>query len=101
MSQVAKSASAFVRAFLAIVVLLLEDMVVRLVGPHKLADVQGLSLDIISVDVNCPPGACLGARGFRRHGAFLQMNLASQPLPDRALPLARLRPSLRRLNSTA
>jgi len=31
MSQVAKSASAFVRAFLAILVLELEDMVVRLV----------------------------------------------------------------------
>jgi len=34
---VAKSASAFVRAFLAILVLELEDMVVRLVRPPKLA----------------------------------------------------------------
>ena len=40
MSQVAKSASAFVRAFLAILVLELEDMVVRLVGLPKLADVH-------------------------------------------------------------
>src|SRR5258707_9325543 len=41
MSQVAKSASAFVRAFLAILVLELEDMVVRLVRPPKLAGVHG------------------------------------------------------------
>ena len=41
MSQVAKSASAFVRAFLAILVLEVEDMVVRLVGLPKLADVHG------------------------------------------------------------
>jgi hypothetical protein len=41
MSQVAKSASAFVRAFLAILVLQLEDMVVRLVRPPKLAGVHG------------------------------------------------------------
>ena len=41
MSQVAKSASAFVRAFLAILVLELEDMVVRLVCPPKLAGVHG------------------------------------------------------------
>src|SRR4030081_2077323 len=41
MSQVAKSASAFVRAFLAILVLELEDMVVRLVYPPKLAGVHG------------------------------------------------------------
>jgi len=38
---VAKSASAFVRAFLAILVLELEDMVVRLVRPPKLAGVHG------------------------------------------------------------
>src|ERR1700739_3111736 len=41
MSQVAKSASAFVRAFLAILVLELEDMVVRLVCPPKLVRVHG------------------------------------------------------------
>ena len=41
MSQVAKSASAFVRAFLAILVLELEDMVVRLVWPPNLAGVHG------------------------------------------------------------
>jgi hypothetical protein len=41
MSQVAKSASAFVRAFLAILVLELEDMVVRLVRSLKLACVHG------------------------------------------------------------
>jgi hypothetical protein len=37
MSQVAKSASAFVRAFLAILVLELEDMVVRLIRPAFMA----------------------------------------------------------------
>ena len=41
MSQVTKSASAFVRAFLAILMLELEDMVVRLVRPPKLASVHG------------------------------------------------------------
>src|SRR5882762_1497350 len=41
MSQVAKSASALVRAFLAILVLELDDMVVRLVYPPKLAGVHG------------------------------------------------------------
>jgi hypothetical protein len=41
MSQVAKSASAFVRAFLAILVLELEDMMVRLVRLPKLAGVHG------------------------------------------------------------
>ena len=41
MSQVAKSASALVRAFLAILVLELEDMVVRLVRLPKLAGVHG------------------------------------------------------------
>ena len=57
MSQVAKSASAFVRAFLAILVLELEDMVVRLVRPPKLADVHGYRWTVrlgISVDVKCP-----------------------------------------------
>jgi hypothetical protein len=57
MSQVAKSASAFVRAFLAILVLELEDMVVRLVRRPKLAAVHGdrstVRLDI-SVDVRRP-----------------------------------------------
>ena len=54
MSQVAKSASAFVRAFLAILVLELEDMVVRLVRPPKLAGVHGDRWTVrlgISVDV--------------------------------------------------
>jgi hypothetical protein len=41
MSQVAKSASAFVRAFLATLVLELEDIVVRMVRPLKLAGVHG------------------------------------------------------------
>jgi hypothetical protein len=41
MSQVAKSASAFERAFLAILVLEFEDMMVRLVRPHRLAGVHG------------------------------------------------------------
>jgi hypothetical protein len=57
MSQVAKSASAFVRAFLAILVLELEDMVVRLVGPPKLAGVHGYRWTVrlgIAVDVRCP-----------------------------------------------
>ena len=54
MSQVAKSASAFVRAFLAILALELEDMVVRLVRPPKLAGVHGYRWTVrlgISVDV--------------------------------------------------
>jgi len=57
MSQVAKSASALVRAFLAILVLELEDMVVRLVRPPKLAGVHGYRWTVrlgISVDVRCP-----------------------------------------------
>lgn len=57
MSQVAKSASAFVRAFLAILVLELEDMVVRLVRRPKLAGVHGYRWAVrlgISVDVWCP-----------------------------------------------
>src|SRR5258706_11923438 len=41
MSQVEKSASALERAFLAILVLELEAMVVRLVRPLKLAGVHG------------------------------------------------------------
>jgi hypothetical protein len=40
-SQVAKFASAFVRAFLAILVLELEDMMVRLFRSPKLAGVHG------------------------------------------------------------
>jgi hypothetical protein len=56
MSQVAKSASAFVRAFLAILVLELEDMVVRLFRPPKLAGVHGDRWTVrlgISVDIRC------------------------------------------------
>ena len=41
MSQVAKSASAFVRAFLAILVLELEDMVFPIGSRSKLAGVHG------------------------------------------------------------
>jgi hypothetical protein len=41
MSQVAKSVSALERAFLAILVLELEAMVVRLFRPLKLAGVHG------------------------------------------------------------
>jgi hypothetical protein len=58
MSQVAKSASAFVRAFLAILVLELEDIVVRLFRPPKLAGVHGDRWTVrlgISVDMRCPP----------------------------------------------
>lgn len=54
MSQVAKSASAFVRAFLAIFVLELEAMVVRLARTPKLAGVHGYRWTVrsgISVDV--------------------------------------------------
>jgi hypothetical protein len=57
MSQVAKSASAFVRAFLAIPALELDDMVVRLFRPLKLACVHGDRWTVymgISVDVRCP-----------------------------------------------
>jgi hypothetical protein len=55
MSQVGKSASAFVRAFLAILVLELEDMVVRMVRPPKLAGVHGYRWTVrlgISVEVS-------------------------------------------------
>jgi hypothetical protein len=56
MSQVAKSASALVRAFLAILVLELEDMLVRLFRPPKFAGVHGYRWTVrlgISVDVRC------------------------------------------------
>ena len=56
MSQVAKSDSAFVRAFLAILALELEDIVVRLFRPLKLAGVHGDRWTVclgISVDVKC------------------------------------------------
>jgi hypothetical protein len=56
MSQVAKSASAFVRAFLAILVLELEAMVVRLVGTPKLAGVHGYRWTVrlgISAEARC------------------------------------------------
>jgi hypothetical protein len=65
MSQVAKSASAFVRAFLAILVLELEDMVVRLVRPPKFAGIHGYRWTVrlgISVDVRRPAdeiGGCI------------------------------------------
>ena len=58
MSQVAKSASAFLRAFLAILVLELEDMVVRLVRRPKLAGVRGYRWTVrlgISVTSGVPP----------------------------------------------
>jgi hypothetical protein len=57
MSQVAKSASALERAFLAILVLELEAMVVRLFRPFKLAgvDVDRWTVRLgISIDVRCP-----------------------------------------------
>src|SRR3981081_3281092 len=76
MSQVAKSASAFVRAFLAILALELEDMVVRLVRPPKLAGVHGYRWTVrlgISVDVKCPASRlawrariCPGAEAAKR-----------------------------------
>ncbi len=72
MSQVAKSASAFVRAFLAMLVLELEDMVVRLFRPPKLAGVHGDRWTVrlgISVDIRCRPwrlawraGICLSPK---------------------------------------
>jgi hypothetical protein len=58
MSQVEKSASAFVRAFLAILVLELEDMVVRLVRPPKFAGVDGYRWTVrlgFSVDAGVSP----------------------------------------------
>jgi hypothetical protein len=67
MSQVTKSASAFARAFLAILVLELEDMVVRLVRPPKLAGVHGDRWTVrlsITAEVRCPAWRRLGARGF-------------------------------------
>jgi hypothetical protein len=57
MSQVTKSASALVRALLAILVLELEDMVVRLFRPPKFAGVHGDRWTVhlgISVAVKCP-----------------------------------------------
>jgi len=57
MSQVAKSVSALERAFLAILVLELEAMVVRLFRPLKFAGVDGDRWTVrlgISIDVKCP-----------------------------------------------
>jgi len=62
---VGKSASAFVRAFLAILVLELEDMVVRLVRPPKLTGVHGYRWTVrlcISFDVRCPAWSPVLAR---------------------------------------
>jgi hypothetical protein len=56
MSQVAKSASALVRAFLAILVLELEVMVVRLAGTPKFARVYAYHWTVrlgISAEVRC------------------------------------------------
>jgi hypothetical protein len=56
MSQVAKSASALERAFLAILVLELEAMVIRLVRPLKLAGVHGDRWTVrlvFQIDVRC------------------------------------------------
>src|SRR5216684_3698910 len=83
MSQVAKSASAFVRAFLAILVLELEDMVVRLVRLPKLAGVHGDRWTVrlgISVDVRCP--ACR-SRGQTRPSADIAKT--TQMTPGRTL----------------
>src|SRR6266576_3863639 len=57
MSQVAISSSAFVRSFLAMLVLELDVMVVRLVRPPILAGVDADRWTVrlgISVDVRCP-----------------------------------------------
>jgi len=59
MSQVAKSASAFVRAFLAILVLELEDMVVRLVGPPNRADVHGYRWTVFRLTSTVRPAPVL------------------------------------------
>jgi hypothetical protein len=61
MSQVAKSASALDRAFLAMLVLELVAMVIRLFRPFKLAGVHGDRWTvriIIPIDVRVPLGAC-------------------------------------------
>jgi len=63
-SQVTKSASAFARAFLAMLVLELEDMVVRLVRLSKFAGVHGYRWTVSRLTSAVPSGACLGARGF-------------------------------------
>jgi len=68
MSQVAKSASAFLRAFLAILVLELEDMAVRLVRRPKLAGVHGDRWTVrlgISIDVRCPTDETSGGLRLR------------------------------------
>jgi hypothetical protein len=70
MSQVAKSASAFVRAFLAILVLELEDMLVRVYRPPKLADVHGdrwtvrlaISVEVVLHNGNAPESLVATAR---------------------------------------
>ena len=75
MSQVAKSASALERAFLAILALELEAMVVRLVRPLKLAGVHGdrwtvrLVFQLMS---GVPLGACGSFARFMlmRHYSF-------------------------------
>ena len=85
MSQVAKSASAFVRAFLAILVLELEAMVVRLARTPKLAGVHGYRWTVrlaISVDVRCPADEISGwLRASECHtGIDARSNLGSTSL---------------------
>src|ERR1700733_3484940 len=73
MSQMAKSASAFARAFLAILVLELEDMVVQLVRPPKLVGVHGDRWTVrIRVWHECElPTAFAGKRKTYTHTEFL------------------------------
>ena len=67
MSQVAKSASAFVRAFLAILALELEDMVARLVRPPKLAGVHGYRWTVrLGISVDLAPGLARQDLPWRR-----------------------------------
>src|SRR6516164_7270072 len=83
MSQVTKSASAFVRAFLAILMLELEDMVVRLVRPPKLASVHGYRWTVrlcISVGARCPVCyRCPLLSGYCRKTRFERISNFSKP----------------------
>jgi hypothetical protein len=81
MSQVAKSVSALERAFLAILVLELEAMVVRLFRPLKFAGVDRDRWTVrlgISIDVKCPAwrvGICPCRRSAQASAAWAIVRL--------------------------
>jgi hypothetical protein len=76
MSQVAKSASAFVRAFLAVLVLELEDMAVQLVRSPKLARVHGYRWTVRLRHVRiCPPPLSVAVNVFFARGAAVSFRI--------------------------